>query len=352
MPEPQSTRVRTFRGAWSVGRPGRRLRRPRHQLLRGDGDDHPGLAGRRRRRAGHPADARAGGRDGDLGPRPPGQAVPLAGHPRAARRCCSPGPAGWPRAPGGRRRSCSACSPVLGARRGRRRSAGPPRSTCCPWRSGFVTWLVCLSLLTEPLRRRRAAERRGGAGRRGDADRGAAGPTPGGRSCSGPGRGRGRGGGARRASAGSSAAAGGTSRRPGGCSGCPASRRRGAGTARASASTGIAPWMTPTDDFYRIDTAFVVPAIEPADWQLRIHGMVDREIVLTYQDLLARQFTEALGHPQLRLQPGRRRPDRQRLVERRAARRPARARPASRPARTPCCRPPTTAGPAAPRWRR
>jgi DMSO/TMAO reductase YedYZ molybdopterin-dependent catalytic subunit len=56
---------------------------------------------------------------------------------------------------------------------------------------------------------------------------------------------------------------------------------------------GVPPWMTPADDFYRIDTAIVVPTIEPADWQLRIHGMVDREIVITYQDLIARQTTQA-----------------------------------------------------------
>jgi len=56
---------------------------------------------------------------------------------------------------------------------------------------------------------------------------------------------------------------------------------------------GISRWMTPNDRFYRIHTAIVVPAIEPNDWSLRIHGMVEREITLSYDDLLARQFTEA-----------------------------------------------------------
>jgi DMSO/TMAO reductase YedYZ molybdopterin-dependent catalytic subunit len=56
---------------------------------------------------------------------------------------------------------------------------------------------------------------------------------------------------------------------------------------------GISRWMTPADSFYRIHTAIVVPAIEPKDWTLRIHGMVEREITLTYADLLDRQFTEA-----------------------------------------------------------
>jgi DMSO/TMAO reductase YedYZ molybdopterin-dependent catalytic subunit len=56
---------------------------------------------------------------------------------------------------------------------------------------------------------------------------------------------------------------------------------------------GITPWETPNASFYRIDTEFVVPAIEPKDWQLRIHGKVDREITLTFPELIARQFTEA-----------------------------------------------------------
>jgi DMSO/TMAO reductase YedYZ molybdopterin-dependent catalytic subunit len=56
---------------------------------------------------------------------------------------------------------------------------------------------------------------------------------------------------------------------------------------------GVTPWATTAADFYRIDTAFVVPTIEPDDWQLRIHGMVDREVVLTYRQLIARQVTQS-----------------------------------------------------------
>jgi DMSO/TMAO reductase YedYZ molybdopterin-dependent catalytic subunit len=52
---------------------------------------------------------------------------------------------------------------------------------------------------------------------------------------------------------------------------------------------GAVPWMTPVDQFYRIDTALSVPLIEPADWKLRIHGMVDRELNLTFEDLLKRK---------------------------------------------------------------
>ncbi|QNN54858.1 molybdopterin-dependent oxidoreductase [Nocardioides mesophilus] len=56
---------------------------------------------------------------------------------------------------------------------------------------------------------------------------------------------------------------------------------------------GATPWRVPNADFYRIDTALVLPAVDPAEWRLRIHGMVERELVLTYDDLLARNLTEA-----------------------------------------------------------
>ncbi len=55
---------------------------------------------------------------------------------------------------------------------------------------------------------------------------------------------------------------------------------------------GVSPWRTPNDDFYLIDTAVIKPTIAPADWELRIHGMVDREVRLTYADLVRREITE------------------------------------------------------------
>lgn len=44
-------------------------------------------------------------------------------------------------------------------------------------------------------------------------------------------------------------------------------------------------FITGNDDFYRIDTALTVPQLSRADWALRIHGMVDREITYRFQDL-------------------------------------------------------------------
>ncbi len=55
---------------------------------------------------------------------------------------------------------------------------------------------------------------------------------------------------------------------------------------------GIAPWRTPNSEFYLIHTAIAPPSIAPADWQLRIHGMVENELTLSYQDLMDRTLTE------------------------------------------------------------
>jgi DMSO/TMAO reductase YedYZ molybdopterin-dependent catalytic subunit len=56
---------------------------------------------------------------------------------------------------------------------------------------------------------------------------------------------------------------------------------------------GVSPFVTPNGDFYRIDTALIVPQVRTDGWTLRVHGMVDRELELTFDDLLARQLVEA-----------------------------------------------------------
>jgi len=55
---------------------------------------------------------------------------------------------------------------------------------------------------------------------------------------------------------------------------------------------GISPYVTPTDDFYRIDTLFRAPVVDTDSWTLTIGGMVDRELTFTYDDLLARDLVE------------------------------------------------------------
>jgi DMSO/TMAO reductase YedYZ molybdopterin-dependent catalytic subunit len=44
-------------------------------------------------------------------------------------------------------------------------------------------------------------------------------------------------------------------------------------------------FITPSAQFYRIDTALTVPQLSREDWRLRIHGMTDREITLQWADL-------------------------------------------------------------------
>jgi DMSO/TMAO reductase YedYZ molybdopterin-dependent catalytic subunit len=55
---------------------------------------------------------------------------------------------------------------------------------------------------------------------------------------------------------------------------------------------GITPHLTPNAQFYRVDTALRVPDVPVEGYTLRIHGMVDQELELTFEDLLARRMVE------------------------------------------------------------
>ncbi len=158
-------------------------------------------------------------------------------------------------------------------------------SNLMPVLVGFLTWVVCLALLTEPLRGGRPADEAGGV------DDGTSSGTPR--------RGFVVGAGLMVLASVGVAVAGrilGSGRRH-----VEEARRLirlpgvSAPTPPAKATLevpGITPWRTPTKTFYQVHTALVPPAIEPAEWQVRIHGLVDRELVLTYDDLLRREFTE------------------------------------------------------------
>jgi DMSO/TMAO reductase YedYZ molybdopterin-dependent catalytic subunit len=56
---------------------------------------------------------------------------------------------------------------------------------------------------------------------------------------------------------------------------------------------GISPFTTPDGDFYRVDTALSLPQVPPEQWHLRVHGMVERELDITFDQLLKRPLTEA-----------------------------------------------------------
>ncbi len=47
----------------------------------------------------------------------------------------------------------------------------------------------------------------------------------------------------------------------------------------------ISPYITPADDFYLIDTAFVKPQVNPDTWRLRIAGMVDNPFEITLGEI-------------------------------------------------------------------
>jgi DMSO/TMAO reductase YedYZ molybdopterin-dependent catalytic subunit len=56
---------------------------------------------------------------------------------------------------------------------------------------------------------------------------------------------------------------------------------------------GVAPFITPNADFYRIDTALSVPQVRAEDWTLRVTGMVAEPYELTFAELLDRELVEA-----------------------------------------------------------
>jgi DMSO/TMAO reductase YedYZ molybdopterin-dependent catalytic subunit len=55
---------------------------------------------------------------------------------------------------------------------------------------------------------------------------------------------------------------------------------------------GLSPFYTPESTFYRVDTALVVPQVNASTWQLHIHGMVDKPLILTFDDLIRRPMLD------------------------------------------------------------
>lgn len=55
---------------------------------------------------------------------------------------------------------------------------------------------------------------------------------------------------------------------------------------------GMSSYLTPNGTFYRVDTALQVPDVPAETWQLRVHGMVDNELNLSFGDLADRRLIE------------------------------------------------------------
>ncbi len=64
------------------------------------------------------------------------------------------------------------------------------------------------------------------------------------------------------------------------------------GPGASFAVTGLTPLIVPNDEFYRIDTALVVPRPDTASWKVSVTGMVDTELTYTLSDLLAMPLHE------------------------------------------------------------
>ena len=57
---------------------------------------------------------------------------------------------------------------------------------------------------------------------------------------------------------------------------------------------GLATYVTPNDDFYRIDTALSVPQVDVGSWSLFVEGMVDEPYALSYDELVAMSDVQEL----------------------------------------------------------
>ncbi|HEY5155197.1 MAG TPA: molybdopterin-dependent oxidoreductase [Acidimicrobiales bacterium] len=55
---------------------------------------------------------------------------------------------------------------------------------------------------------------------------------------------------------------------------------------------GLTPYLVANHAFYRIDTALVVPNVDPDTWSLKVSGLVDRPFELTFAELLAMDQVE------------------------------------------------------------
>ncbi len=68
---------------------------------------------------------------------------------------------------------------------------------------------------------------------------------------------------------------------------------------KLATENGIAnmpPFFSPNDNFYRIDTALVVPRVDASTWSLNVVGKVDRELTISYDDLRTGKLGPLIEH--------------------------------------------------------
>ena len=59
-----------------------------------------------------------------------------------------------------------------------------------------------------------------------------------------------------------------------------------------AAYPGISPFRTPLADFYRVDTALVVPRVDVGSWRLAVDGSVDHPFSLAFEELVSMGLVE------------------------------------------------------------
>lgn len=74
----------------------------------------------------------------------------------------------------------------------------------------------------------------------------------------------------------------------------PAATEVGVDVPAEATLSPITPFITPSNDFYRIDTALSFPRISLSSWRVDIGGMVDKPLTFSYDDLLARPQVERI----------------------------------------------------------
>ncbi len=57
---------------------------------------------------------------------------------------------------------------------------------------------------------------------------------------------------------------------------------------------GVTPYVVANEDFYRIDTALVVPRLDTTTWSLRVYGEVEQEVTLDWKTLLGKKLEQHL----------------------------------------------------------
>ncbi|MEI6571243.1 MAG: molybdopterin-dependent oxidoreductase [Actinomycetes bacterium] len=64
-------------------------------------------------------------------------------------------------------------------------------------------------------------------------------------------------------------------------------RRRALPAIQPFKVSGVAEYVTPTSEFYRIDTSLRTPNVDASTWRLKIRGLVDTPFEISYAELLA-----------------------------------------------------------------